>query len=410
MGGSIEVQSVYGEGTTFTVRIPQGFVTDEPIDAKTAASLRHFQYTENRRDSGGTRVDIHLPHVQVLVVDDNQTNLAVAQGMLGLYNMQIDCVDSGAKALELIRDESPIYQAIFMDHLMPGMDGIETFERIRDIGTEYATGVPVIALTANAIAGNAEMFESKGFAAFLSKPIDRVQLDTIVSRLFCDGKVSKPGSDLAELGALGIDVASGLGRLGEDVEGYRKVLRLYRTETASLLARLRGFGSEQLDEYAVVVHGIKGSSRGIGAENVAAAAEKLEVAAKAGDWRFVQKESGAFFEQTEVLIVGMEKALSIVGSSKDTPGDTSKTGGRSNTSKKNREKPDHRALKRLREAAADFSIDGIENALDDLEGYDYRTEGELIVWLRGKCDSLAFDEIAARLSDCESDNEYQEAS
>jgi signal transduction histidine kinase/HPt (histidine-containing phosphotransfer) domain-containing protein/AmiR/NasT family two-component response regulator len=305
MGGSIEVQSVYGEGTTFSVRIPQGFVTDEPLGAQTVVNLRCLQHSADARDPRGVRLDIQLPHLRVLVVDDNQTNLAVAQGMLGRYGIKADCVDSGAKALELVRAGTPVYQAIFMDHLMPGMDGIETFEQIRGLGTAYATSVPIVALTANAINGNAEMFERKGFAAFLSKPIDFTRLDVIVRRLLCDERAS----DFAELNALGIDVAGGLARLGGDVEGYLSILRLYRVETASLLTRLRAFGAERLDEYAVVVHGIKGSSRGIGAEAVAAEAEKLEAAAKAGDARFVQDESVTFFEQAEALITGMEKVL-----------------------------------------------------------------------------------------------------
>jgi hypothetical protein len=92
-----------------------------------------------------------------------------------------------------------------------------------------------------------------------------------------------------------------------------------------------------------------------------------------------------FLEQADALIVGMEKALGIVEPKDDKPG---------------REKPDQAALGRLREAAENFSIDGIEDVLNDLESYEYQSEGELIVWLRKKCDTLAFDEIALRLSAC----------
>jgi CheY-like chemotaxis protein len=111
-----------------------------------------------------------------------QTNLDVALGLLGKYKMQVDCVLSGFEAIDRIRLGDPVYNAIFMDHMMPGMDGIETAGRIRRLDSEYAQKIPIIALTANAIQGTDDLFYANDFQAFLSKPIDVMQLDSVVRK------------------------------------------------------------------------------------------------------------------------------------------------------------------------------------------------------------------------------------
>jgi CheY-like chemotaxis protein len=126
---------------------------------------------------------VQLPDANVLVVDDVLSNLAVAKGLLRPYGMTIYTVNNGQKAIELIREGTVRFNAIFMDHLMPDMDGIETVRVIRnEIDGEYAKNVPVIALTANAPEGNAALFLENGFQDFLSKPIDMTMLDTVLHR------------------------------------------------------------------------------------------------------------------------------------------------------------------------------------------------------------------------------------
>jgi CheY-like chemotaxis protein len=443
MGGSIGVESVYGEGSVFTVRIPQGFVADVPIGAQTVANLRGFRYVESKRSSNEALSDLQLPSARVLVVDDNQTNLAVARGMMKRFGMQVDCVDNGQAAIELINKGKQRYHAIFMDHMMPGMDGIETFERIRALGTAYATSVPVIALTANAISGNAEMFTDKGFAAFLSKPMDIMQLELIIRRWIRDGEAesdSQPQereqeqlrpraqeepqervqvwpqeqpreqrqprtqgqqgqagrpqlqkapslssySLIAVLGDCGIDVESALERFGGQAEEYLRVLRVYLADTERLLLELNDPSEQELGAYAVVVHGIKGSSRGVGAMRIAREAEELERAAKSGEHELVLRLNEGFVERAQEFIEDASRALDSLGYCEG---------------KEFKESPDAALLEQLCEAAARFSIDGVEDALEALEDYDYQTEGELVAWLRVQCDALAFDEIVVRLSD-----------
>jgi CheY-like chemotaxis protein len=115
-----------------------------------------------------------------------QTNLDVTSGLLRKYKMTIDCVLNGEEALDLIRQGGtpgePVYNAIFMDHMMPGMDGIETADAIRALDTEYSRRIPIIALTANAIQGTEDLFYAHDFQDFISKPINIKQLDTVVRK------------------------------------------------------------------------------------------------------------------------------------------------------------------------------------------------------------------------------------
>jgi PAS domain S-box-containing protein len=181
MDGEISVESEYGKGTIFRVRIRQGFVTDQTIGKETAENLRAFRYKDKKQDQEKlARAD--LSYAKVLVVDDLPANLDVASGMLRKYKMQVDCVTSGQESVDLIAAGKPVYDAIFMDHMMPGMDGMEATAAIRALGTEYAHNIPVIALTANVVAGNEQMFLNNGFTAYLPKPFNVMSLDFIIQR------------------------------------------------------------------------------------------------------------------------------------------------------------------------------------------------------------------------------------
>ncbi|MDR1755011.1 MAG: response regulator [Eubacterium sp.] len=182
MDGSINVKSEYGSGSVFTVKIRQSYVNDTVIGIEVMESLKRFQYSASKLNRNSHTNRIQIPYARVLVVDDNITNLDVAKGLLKPYGMGVDCVTGGQDAIRAIRDEKTRYNAIFMDHMMPGMDGIEAAKIIREeIGTEYAKNIPIIALTANAVAGSEDVFLSKGFQAFISKPIDIAKLDSVIN-------------------------------------------------------------------------------------------------------------------------------------------------------------------------------------------------------------------------------------
>jgi CheY-like chemotaxis protein/two-component sensor histidine kinase len=182
MGGEISVESEYGRGSTFRVRIRQGFVIDIPLSPITLKNLTGFNYMEKQKHTNEKLVRPDLSYARVLVVDDMQTNLDVVASMLRKYKMWVDCVTNGHAAVNHIDAGKPVYNIIFMDHMMPEMDGIETAAKIRAIGTDYAKTIPIIALTANAAVGNEQMFLENGFQAFLPKPVNIMNLDSIVRK------------------------------------------------------------------------------------------------------------------------------------------------------------------------------------------------------------------------------------
>ena len=187
MEGEISAESEYSKGSVFRIRIRQGFVNNKTIGPTVVKNLCSFRYEEDKCIVNKKIVRPDLSFAQVLVVDDMQTNLDVATGLLSKYKLKVDCVLSGKEAIERIQkgltsDNDLGYNVIFMDHMMPGMDGIETASAIRAIGTEYAKKIPIIALTANAIQGTEEMFYANNFQGFLTKPINILQLDSVVRK------------------------------------------------------------------------------------------------------------------------------------------------------------------------------------------------------------------------------------
>ncbi|MDR1069230.1 MAG: response regulator [Gracilibacteraceae bacterium] len=402
MDGAITVESEFGKGSVFTARIRQGYVTDVPIGKEIAENLRHFHYCDNKRRSNAKLARIRLPYARVLVVDDVQTNLDVAKGMMKPYGMQIDCVTGGRQAVGRIREAKVVYNAIFMDHMMPEMDGIEAARVIREeIGTEYARNIPIIALTANAIIGNEKMFLEKGFQAFISKPIDIMQLDAVVRQWLRNKALEKesaagettgetagaaPETEAAAGGLKikGIDVEKCLSRFGGDMETCLQVWRSYAANTASLLEQMRGGadGPKQMAAYAVVAHGIKGSSRGICADAAGDMAEALERAAKAGDTAFIRAYNADFIRTAETLLENLRQALDRAG--RDTP-------------KPRKAEPESALLRELRRCCADYDMDGIDAVMEELERFDYEREGELTAWLRERIDRMEFAEILERL-------------
>ncbi|MDR3304743.1 MAG: response regulator [Clostridiales Family XIII bacterium] len=399
MDGEIKVESVYGTGSLFRVRVRQKFVTDVAIGAEVAENLRHFHYSDSKRSTNAKLTRIRIPYARVLVVDDVQTNLDVAKGMLKPYDIRVDCVLSGGQAIDRIREGRPAYSAIFMDHMMPELDGVETTRIIREeIGTDYAKNIPIIALTANAILGNEKMFLENGFQAFLSKPIDIMCLDAVIRKWIRNKELEKEIGEPFPAGqggakapgpfdgysVDGVDLPKALARFGGDTEALREVLRSYAVNTPPLLAemRVRDMPKAGLADYAVRAHGIKGSSRGICAERVGALAEALEHAAKAGELGFVSDNNDAFILSAGKLIEDL--LLLLEKSDKAHP-------------KPKRDIPDAALLGKLRASCADYDMDGIDEAMKELERFDYAAQTDLIRWLRARIDEMDFQEIFDRL-------------
>jgi len=174
MGGEITVHSVSGKGSEFIVSIIQKAVESVPIGPDVAERLSNFTFFDDTHTLSQIEYT-HLPDGTVLVVDDVELNLFVAEAVLKPYNLRVEMVTSGVEAIEKV-ENGETYDIIFMDHMMPGMDGVETTEKLRDMGYKGA----IVALTANALVGNEEMFTEHGFDGFISKPIDIHDLDEVI--------------------------------------------------------------------------------------------------------------------------------------------------------------------------------------------------------------------------------------
>jgi CheY-like chemotaxis protein len=332
------------------VNIWQGYCGGDVIDAQTVDALKKFKYDT---DKGSTTAKIERPDLswaRVLVVDDSPTNLDVAKGILGKYKMQVDCVLNGQDALDRMRLGEPVYNAIFMDHMMPGMDGIETTKLIRKHPSEYAQKIPVIALTANAVAGSEQMFLNEGFQAFVAKPIKVAKLDSVIHK-FIVGRngesvdrraddrrqpnndrrqgnndrrqeedrrrveqVVEPPQDSAVLEVpfpAGINKKLGLSLYEDDMDLLKEIMRSFSDNIPTELARMRNLTQDNLADYAIDIHTLKGAGSGIGAKDLSVRAKKMERMAKAGEFDNVAELNEAFISDTETLIKDIKAWLAV---------------------------------------------------------------------------------------------------
>ncbi len=395
MDGSVTVESEFGKGSVFSVRLRQGYVSGGSIGKDAAESLMGLRYAYSKRSRISKLARVNLSYANVLIVDDIPTNLDVVKGIMMQYGLQVDCASSGPQAIEMVLAGSPRYSAVFMDYMMPGMDGFETMQIIREeIGTEYAREVPIIALTANAIVGNEEMFLKRGFQAFLSKPIDLFKLDAILRQWVRDKELEKKLPAAAGMlpvkagyGVLpdgftinGVELSMTLESVGGNVTALLNVLNSYVADTQRLLEEMDGYLTEgNLVSYAVAAHGIKGASNIIFALEAGKMAEGLEFAAKTGELTMVKGGHRVFAEATKALLDRIDKALRRI-STAERPVAAA---------------PAPALLRELREACARFDMSGADALMERLEAYRYETGGDLITWLRAKINDIAYEEIAS---------------
>ena len=181
MDAKINVESEPGKGTNVVVRIPQKIASQEVLGAEMACNLRHFEMNTRSAAKRFKFVPELMPYGSVLVVDDVEANLYVAQGLLMFYGLKIEICDSGQAAIEKV-SQGNVYDIIFMDQMMPGMSGTETMKALRGIGYTQ----PIVALTANALIGQAGEFLKDGFDGFISKPIQTMHLNTVLTKYVRD--------------------------------------------------------------------------------------------------------------------------------------------------------------------------------------------------------------------------------
>jgi len=303
MNGSILVESQLGKGTTFTVSLPQMNAGAVPLGKDTAENLQQFRFNGSSQMKSAQIVRDPMPYGRVLVVDDVETNLYVAKGLLAPYDLAIELVGSGPEAIEKIK-LGKVYDIVFMDHMMPEMDGIEATKIIRELG--YTN--PIIALTANAVAGQAEIFLSSGFDDFVSKPIDIRQLNALLNKLIRDKQppeVVKAAQKSAMTRRAGDDKAAEAipqavdpelaGIFVRDAERVSKTLETIHKKSDA-------FKDEDIQLFTINIHGIKNALANVHEMDLAEFARKLEKAGRERNVALIATETPVFLEELQAVV------------------------------------------------------------------------------------------------------------
>lgn len=308
MGGEITVESEHGVGSVFTLSIPQGIMSDDPIGD---FEERYQTVMQKNRKMHRYRESFVAPDAKVLVVDDTSMNLMVISQLLKKTKMRVDTCMSGRECLLMIQKEH--YDVILLDHMMPEMDGIETLRSIKGMYHHKCQDTPVIALTANAIVGVREMYMKEGFSDYLSKPVEANALEEMLKKYIPSGKMQSvteqiradkakgwhemsqaaPDGDPAVKRQQWIDPNIGIRYCGDSEDVYREVLQEFcdvsKEEREAIDAV---FEAENWKEYTVRVHGLKSSAQSVGAKKLSEEAAGLEQAGNE-----LQKEGAAHREE-----------------------------------------------------------------------------------------------------------------
>ncbi len=291
----------------------------KPFFALPIVNLLNGQIDENEFEKSQMveRRPFSCAGVRALAVDDEEMNLVVAKGVLGSYGIQVDTCLSGRAAIKRCSQTS--YDIIFLDHMMPGFDGVETLRRIREMNNGVYQDLPIIALTANTISGAREMFKSEGFTEFVPKPIERSVLERVLRRVLPThcvpytnnttfGETMEDEPDLAKaelqetaeqeepflpyyaLIQAGIDVKLGLDYCSGEKDFYLEMLRMFYDQAHDKKAEIMDlYTSTNWKDYAVKVHALKSTSLTIGAQQLSECAKALERAGKNNDITYIHE-------------------------------------------------------------------------------------------------------------------------
>ncbi len=323
MDGSIEVESVYGEGSLFRARIWQEVLDERKGEAYRGSNCDDIKYTLEQLKNAvygnrgkRKRRSIRFPGAKVLVVDDNQVNLKVASGLLKLYGIDAELAESGEECLNAVKKQT--YDIIFMDQMMPGMDGVETLSRLREI-KKGNKSTPVIALTANALVGVKEEMLEEGFDDFLGKPMDLTELENVLIRFLKELQEEMPESGREETGFAaetagryeslirkGIDVQAGIELCGGE-ESYLEVLKAFVTNAPVQQRNLsQSLKLGDYRRYTVSVHALKSAAASIGALKLSEISRMHEEAGNKENIAYINEDFVNLIEEYGEIVKAIE--------------------------------------------------------------------------------------------------------
>ena len=309
MNGEVHVESEVNKGTTVTIWLPQASDGSEIIGMETAINLQSFRtnYIGHRERARIKREP--MPYGRVLIVDDTETNLFVAVKLMNFYKLQIETAVNGQEAVEKIKSGKD-YDIIFMDHMMPEMDGIEATQILRGFG--YTK--PIIALTANAVAGQADIFLENGFDDFISKPLDVYHLDSILIKHIRD-KQPLEVIEAARKQYFNADI-----NINNDMQANMDsmLLESFVRDARKAVALLDEFllksdfeNEESLHKYTICVHGMKSTLGAINDLQLSEIAHKLEKAGRDRDIKYIKEATSGFINDLRLLLKKTESKQTV---------------------------------------------------------------------------------------------------
>ncbi len=370
MGSEIHVKSTYGEGTRFYFALEQQIVDSTPIgnlEERIRKQATEYEYM----------AAFVAPNAQILVVDDNLVNLKVFIGLLKRTKVNVDVADSGKECLKRIEEKR--YDLIFLDHMMPEMDGIETLHRMKQMEDNKSADTPVIALTANAITGAKEMYLGEGFDAFLPKPINPEKLEQMMLRLLPRDLLMFEEEEEAEFEPVmvqhveesdfpmvdGVDWSYGRMHLPdrqlfeETVEDFYKAI-FVEADNLNEYYKEIGNSVDALQAYRIKVHSMKNSANLIGATVLGGMAKLLENAAKDGELERIHTLHDLFIDEWKGY---KEKLKECVRTPQMSDKKVVENVGVILS-----------LLESLRDAVQEMEMDEMDSLMAELEGYAYPSD------------------------------------
>jgi PAS domain S-box-containing protein len=299
MKGTISVESEPDKGTTITICLPQGDIGSSILGKKLVENLTKFEKSTVSKLKKAQVIFEPMPYGSILLVDDVESNLFVAEGLMVPYRLSIDSVLSGFDAIDKIKSGKS-YDIIFMDHMMPKMDGIETTGKLRKMGYTQ----PIIALTANAIVGQSNIFMENGFDGFISKPIDIRQLNAILKKFVRDKQPAEV-IEAANRDIKNLNIAS---FIDNQMSVNPKLGKIFARDGSMLAKTLEeiqengDYGDEDIRSYTIAVHALKSALINVHEIDLSNIAAMLEQAGREKNTATISAETRAFLDKLWAII------------------------------------------------------------------------------------------------------------